>query len=147
MFFVEAKEKERRLGICHKCKFYQESTKSCGTLLVGDEVTYRKKKVRLCGCRMPVKAKLKAMSCPLGKWKPWYKPEDMERLTQVLDAFKGRTVTHTMNNEMTEWYNKLTGDTRQPSTCRPCIQEMVSRLRTFVADVQETEQMQKSAKK
>jgi len=72
MLFVKHNEYKRRLDICRTCKFFEASTQSCGTLIVGDEVEievkFKRKTIKLCGCVMPVKAKLAFASCPASKW-------------------------------------------------------------------------------
>ena len=68
MLLVDSKIADQRLEICRKCKHFVTTTASCGTLILGKTITYKKKKVKLCGCAMPIKTKLKMGSCPIGKW-------------------------------------------------------------------------------
>lgn len=58
-----------RLSICQECPFYKESTKSCGTLMMGDIVELAGgQQAQLCGCYMPDKVKYKDEHCPIGNW-------------------------------------------------------------------------------
>lgn len=43
---------EERLNICAGCEFFNSYLKTC----------------RKCGCYLPVKVKIKFVSCPLNKW-------------------------------------------------------------------------------
>ena len=72
MLFAKHNEYKRRLDICRACKFFEPSTQSCGPLILGAdeeiEVKFKRKSIKLCGCVMPVKAKLAFASCPASKW-------------------------------------------------------------------------------
>lgn len=125
------------MAICERCKFFQSHTKTCGTPIKGDWVRFRKKKYKLCGCIMPVKTRLKAMSCPVGKWKPAIPKEDIQRIREIVRKDNNKEWTHELNAEMHEYYSKLTGVKTRPTTCRPCMRSLVSRLKTFLADAGE----------
>lgn len=62
---LKAKE---RLEICRSCSFFVPSTQSCGPLIFGKMEMYQGKKIRLCGCVMPIKVELKFAKCPAKKW-------------------------------------------------------------------------------
>ena len=49
---VSDKVLAQRLGICVYCPKYRQKTQQC----------------KECGCIMPLKAKLRDATCPLGKW-------------------------------------------------------------------------------
>lgn len=49
---VEEQVSERRMSICSDCPEFIGLTKQC----------------KQCGCIMPMKVKLEAAKCPLGKW-------------------------------------------------------------------------------
>lgn len=134
MFFVDKETSSERMGICERCKFYQTKTKTCGTPIKGDWVKYRKKEYKLCGCIMPVKTRLKAMSCPVGKWKPAIPKEDIQRIREITSQANNQSWTHELNAEMTKYHNQLTGANDRPTTCKPCMRSMVTRLKTFLAD-------------
>ena len=59
---------DTRMRICENCPFFNKTTKSCGTLMVGGTVEYEGKEMELCGCHIPTKALYKDDGCPLGKW-------------------------------------------------------------------------------
>jgi hypothetical protein len=74
MIFTDRNTRNQRLEICKACPHYIESTRTCGPLIIGEDqgelvkIDGRKRKLRLCGCIMPVKTRLKTSKCPLGKW-------------------------------------------------------------------------------
>jgi len=51
-FMTDATERQRRLGICSKCKHFMTESKRCD----------------VCGCFIAVKASFAATECDLGKW-------------------------------------------------------------------------------
>jgi hypothetical protein len=65
---VSNKKYHDRLTVCRSCEFYKSSTKSCGTLLIGDAVEYKGEVIELCGCVMPIKTKFPFAKCPANKW-------------------------------------------------------------------------------
>lgn len=64
--FVSDEIKEARLALCEVCPHLRKN--------MGKEGAIEKEKCNLCGCYMPVKAKMKRyptgqlVSCPAGKW-------------------------------------------------------------------------------
>jgi len=50
--FVIMQEQQRRYTICKECPHLRKITKTCTK----------------CNCFMPLKTKLKEVSCPIGKW-------------------------------------------------------------------------------
>ena len=68
----EAVQKER-YARCESCPFFQQTTKSCGTLFMGGTGQFSKNgqnlpKFRLCGCYLPKKTQYILEKCPGGKW-------------------------------------------------------------------------------
>jgi hypothetical protein len=51
ILFYDKKLQKQRLDICRSCSYYQKS------------------KCKLCGCFMPLKTRIKEISCPINKWK------------------------------------------------------------------------------
>ena len=127
-----------RLNICKSCKFYKPLTQSCGTLIVGQEVeleennvTYYKEKIKLCGCIMPIKTKLRFASCPARKW---YALDWKEEEIRALDEFIKRV--HKANKIESDdlrllyyWYSKVTGRNEQVSGCASCIRDLITEFR------------------
>jgi hypothetical protein len=64
---------EDRLNICRSCDHFVKSTQSCGTLILGATIIHKGKKVRLCGCVMPIKTEFAFAACAVGKWKKNFK--------------------------------------------------------------------------
>jgi hypothetical protein len=50
--FCSEEKTNERYNICKKCEHFRASLKQC----------------KLCNCFMPIKTKMLAMSCPIGKW-------------------------------------------------------------------------------
>ena len=57
-----------RMETCKKCKFFNEQFGTCGTPYTGDDVIYRRKEYRTCGCQMHLKTQMPFSTCPVGKW-------------------------------------------------------------------------------
>ena len=145
--FTSEEQKQERLAKCRECKFYVESTKSCGTFLGkklaklkgGDlvEIEGRKKKVRLCGCYLPAKANLKMSSCPLPKpYKRWDSTITKKDLRYIKKMLGNESPTKEWMQEMFLTYNK-TFTRQEPSnslTCGSCIARMINQLKELVND-------------
>lgn len=149
-FVVPKEERERRLSVCHKCRFYKETTQSCGTLIVGRRLKpeeleeaerenvrkYKKKSVRLCGCFLPAKTWLKLEQCPIGKWSVYeFTPEEMEELVAFVDSLpKFGIIGGDKVEVLNQWYNKLTGQRQPLSKCPPCIRQTIFQLRQTIEE-------------
>jgi hypothetical protein len=130
-----------RLQICQGCKYYQTKTKSCGTLIIGNDVTeqesqdesnlitYRKKKVQLCGCRMPFKTMLAFASCPIGKWFKQISEKEMEEFVIFVKDIKAKNkLVDSDVRQYFNWLNKLTGKRQQVSFCGSCIRKSINEV-------------------
>ena len=123
-----------RLDTCTKCKFYKESTQSCGTLILGgsideldNDVTFYRKKLRLCGCHMPEKAKYSFFSCPAGKWGK-YKLSEKEtiELKQFIETLpRTGTIDGTQVKKLHEWLVKMAGPQSKIESCGPCLKKLI----------------------
>jgi len=140
MLFAKSNEYKRRLEICRTCKFFEPSTQSCGSLIVGDEVEtevlFRKKSIKLCGCVMPIKAKLAFASCPASKWNGVLSmDEQIEFKRFLLDMIaQGRLE----QNDMLKFYSfkdKATGAFNERSTCPPCVKKDINTFLDSMKDV------------
>ena len=131
MFYVSAQKHSDRLHICKACKYYENSTKSCGTLIVGRRITYKGKKVKLCGCVMPIKAKLKVGSCPLDKWTSLIDKEHLEEIKQIINSVEG-SITGDQNQRLTQLWNIAAGDNRKVSSCNSCVNGMIEKLKLLI---------------
>ena len=71
---VDPKISDARFKTCSGCTFLRDWKtklglfKTCGTPIKGSIITYKKKKVELCGCVMDQKVKDPEAECPVGKW-------------------------------------------------------------------------------
>ena len=140
MLFAKHNEYKRRLDICRACKFFEPSTQSCGTLIVGDEVEtevlFRRKSIKLCGCVMPVKAKLAFASCPASKWDGVLSMDEQIEFKRFLLDMKAQGKLE--QNDMLKFYkfkDKATGAFNERSTCPPCVKKDINTFLDSMKDV------------
>jgi hypothetical protein len=140
MLFAKSNEYKRRLDICRTCKFFEPSTQSCGTLIVGDEVEtevlFRKKSIKLCGCVMPIKAKLAFASCPASKWDGVLSMDEQIEFKRFLLDMKAQGRLE--QNDMLKFYSfkdKATGAFNERSTCPPCVKKDINTFLESMKDV------------
>ena len=140
MLFAKHHEYKRRLDICRACKFFEASTQSCGTLIVGDEVEtevlFRRKSIKLCGCVMPVKAKLAFASCPASKWDGVLSVEEQIEFKRFLLDMKAQGRLE--QNDMLKFYSfkdKATVAFNERSTCPPCVKKDINSFLESMKDV------------
>ena len=140
MLFAKHNEYKRRLDICRACKFFEPSTQSCGTLILGDEVEtevlFRRKTIKLCGCVMPVKAKLAFASCPASKWDGVLSNEEQIEFKRFLLDMKAQGRLE--QNDMLKFYSfkdKATGAFNERSTCPPCVKKDINSFLESMKDV------------
>ena len=124
------------MSICKGCEHYNETTRSCGTLVLGDllgelvSVKGKKRKVRLCGCVMPMKTKFKTASCPLKKWVSKVDADaikDLQKLVEIADKYQRFS-----NDELKQFYkayNQTFEAGKQLSSCTSCVKQMVQEAR------------------
>lgn len=141
MLFAKHNEYKRRLDICRACKFFEPSTQSCGTLILGDEVEtevlFRRKSIKLCGCVMPVKAKLAFASCPASKWDGVLSVEEQIEFKRFLLDMKAQGRLE--QNDMLKFYSfkdKATGAFNERSTCPPCVKKDINSFLESMKDVE-----------
>jgi hypothetical protein len=141
MLFAKSSEYKRRVEICRTCKFFEASTQSCGTLIVGDEVEtevlYRRKSIKLCGCVMPIKAKLAFASCPASKWDGVLSLEEQIEFKRFLLDMKAQGRLE--QKDMLKFYSfkdKATGAFNERSTCPPCVKKDINTFLESMKDVE-----------
>ena len=134
MFKVPPAIAAERLTICRTCKHFVESTQSCGTLIFGEKlspedlaeaeannsITHYRKKLRLCGCWMPVKTKYLLFRCPINKWHRYKLNDDeTEALREFISGLPTQGVyTAQMVREAADWFTKMTGQRYGCSSCK-----------------------------
>jgi hypothetical protein len=140
MLFAKSNEYKRRLEICRTCKFFECSTQSCGQLIVGDEVEtevlFRKKSIKLCGCVMPIKAKLAFASCPASKWSGVLSLDEQKEFKRFLLEMKAQGRLE--QKDMLKFYSfkdKATGAFNERSTCPPCVKKDINTFLESMKDV------------
>lgn len=129
MLFTNDKVRRERLDTCNACKYYNTTTRTCGPLGIGKEVTYRRQKKQLCGCVMPVKARLKMASCPLGKWKSEVGRAELLQIGQYLESRQPGRWTEAEREQVVALYNVTTGASEPVTTCTGCLENMVNDLK------------------
>jgi hypothetical protein len=141
MLFAKSNEYKRRLEICRSCKFFEASTQSCGTLIVGDEVEtevlFRRKSIKLCGCVMPIKAKLAFASCPASKWDGVLSMDEQIEFKRFLLEMKAQGRLE--QKDMLRFYSfkdKATGAFNERSTCPPCVKKDINTFLESMKDVE-----------
>lgn len=141
MLFAKHNEYKRRLDICRACKFFEPSTQSCGPLIVGGEVEtevlFRRKSIKLCGCVMPVKAKLAFASCPASKWDGVLSVEEQIEFKRFLLDMKAQGRLE--QKDMLRFYSfkdKATGAFNERSTCPPCVKKDINSFLESMKDVE-----------
>lgn len=136
MIFIDRKTREERMSICKGCEHYNEITRSCGTLVLGDDlgelvsVKGKKRKVRLCGCVMPMKTKFKTASCPLKKWVSKVDADaikDLQKLVEIADKYQ--RFSHEELKQFYKAYNQTFEAGKQLSSCTSCVKQMVQEAR------------------
>lgn len=141
MLFVKHNEYKRRLDICRACKFFEATTQSCGTLIVGDEVEtevlFRRKSIKLCGCVMPVKAKLAFASCPASKWEGVLTLEEQIEFKRfLLDAQKKGRIDAIDLSKFYQFKDKATGAYNERSTCGACVKKDIKTFLESMSDIE-----------
>jgi hypothetical protein len=138
MFIVPPAIQTQRLTICQACKHYKSSTRSCGTLVIGqkltpeelaeaeanNQVTHYRKKTRLCGCVMPAKTKLALFRCPLNKW-GYYRLTDKEtiELKEFISSLPTDGKISGLDIRLAaEWFSRMTG---RRVSCASCNAKMI----------------------
>lgn len=133
---ADAEEASRRLAICRACEFSKTTGTqlTCGTPIVGDEVKYKGKKHRTCGCFLDLKTKLKPAACPLGKWgDKAQEAEAVERAKALMASMKGRNrISSKEADELRELWRLLVARDNDPPRCAKCLIEMRDYLTRYV---------------
>jgi hypothetical protein len=140
MLFAKSNEYKRRLEICRTCKFFEPSTQSCGPLIVGAdeeiEVKFKRNSIKLCGCVMPVKAKLAFASCPASKWNGVLSMDEQIEFKRFLLDMKAQGRLE--QKDMLKFYlfkDKATGAFNERSTCPPCVKKDINIFLESMKDV------------
>ena len=126
MLFLKHSEYKKRLEICRACKFFEPSTQSCGPLIIGSteevEVKFKRKSIKLCGCVMPIKAKLSFALCPASKWDGTLTLKEQIEFKRFLLNMEANGKLE--DKDMLEFYkfkDKATNAFNERSTCPPCV--------------------------
>lgn len=114
--------------MCRTCEFAKSSgtALTCGTPIVGDEVTYEGKKYRTCGCFVDLKTKLKPSACPVGKWgNKKEEAKNIKRAKALISGMAGRNrISSEEADELRELWRLLVARDNDPPKCAKCLIEM-----------------------
>lgn len=142
-FAVPAEVRSQRYHTCLSCKHFRKSTRSCGDLLIGNQlseedladyekqllITHKKKKVKLCGCFMGVKTWLIFAECPIGKWgSHGISAYEKEELRIFLDKIGNKNrLSEQEIDEIYRWNGMLSG--KKLNRCNECLKQILSDMR------------------
>jgi hypothetical protein len=107
-------------------------------VIKANKVTHYKRKVRLCGCVMPVKTKYTWASCPIGKWGTvGVSNDELVQVKKLLIKYEGKTTFdyHEIKPLFTAM-SKVSGKNIAPTTCGNCVAQMLEDLRKATQDIE-----------
>lgn len=153
---VPSEVQAQRMNICEACKWFKDSTKSCGTLITqafkdrvgevdavevkGNVVRHYRKPIKLCGCYMPAKTELAWASCPAEKWGTFgLGHKELARLKTIALELKrtGRLELGSEKAIMFKLYlSKLTGKNVELTNCPSCINELLELSLSATAEIE-----------
>jgi hypothetical protein len=136
MWFASKETIEKRRSICKDCKFAQKFAKGtwCGTPVIGGNVTYKKKKYKLCGCNMSFKTAFRNVECSVGKWESVgaMTPEQKEEARAFLKTINMDYISRDDLNRMYEYVYLATGERLPISNCTPCVKDLLTKLKADI---------------
>tara|TARA_R100000908_G_C3743724_1_gene139604 strand:- start:1201 stop:1623 length:423 start_codon:yes stop_codon:yes gene_type:complete len=116
-----------RLAACRACTHFVKETQTCGPLGFGKKVMHNGEKVKVCGCVMPVKCKLRLAFCPIGRWRAEASQSEIMALEAAFERYKGKKrFTMAEVREIIMHYEKATGQKREVTACAPCVASMIT---------------------
>ena len=136
--FVKSSIYNKRIETCKQCPYFNAETRSCGTLVTGDEVIVDGEVKRTCGCFMPVKAKLAFLACPLGKWSAMLSKRDIVRLKRLIERIDStKQIVDADRNELYQLYKQALDTTVENTTCAPCVRKWYNELKETLQQYQQ----------
>lgn len=136
MWFASKETIEQRRSICKECKFAQKFAKGtwCGTPVLGDNVTYKKKKYKTCGCNMTVKTAFRNVECPVGKWGSvgGMTAEQKTEARAFLKTINTDYISREDLHRLYEYIYLATGERLPISNCAPCVKDLLTKLKADV---------------
>jgi hypothetical protein len=136
MLFVSEEIRAQRMAICKACAHLTERNK-CGTTIPRKVVEHNGQMVKLCGCFMDVKTRLKGFGCPLGKWSPYnLSIEEICAIQKLIKSIKGEnSISNETARRIVDEVNKFSGRKVNYTTCSPCIRKHIEDLDKLTRDV------------
>ena len=137
MWFASKETIEQRRATCKDCKFAQKFAKGtwCGTPVIGNTVTYKKTKYKLCGCNMTVKTAFRNVECSVGKWSSvgTMTAEEKEEARAFLKTVNTDYISRTDLIRLYDMVYIATGQRLPVSNCAECVKDLLTKLKSDVA--------------
>jgi hypothetical protein len=85
---------------------------------------------------MRLKTKLILAECPLGKWGQYnVTPAKLKTMQKFVSSLNGRaTLTWQEVNQLYGYASELSGTSMKPSTCGPCVAEIIDKMRLTIKE-------------
>lgn len=141
-FRVTPEDYAKRIEACGACIHFIEKTGTCGTLVLGGKVEHNDQEVKLCGCVMSLKARLRGSTCPVERWEKDEISEhedqflsDARRLVRKLKRVIEKTggLSQGEISLLAEFHSVTHGSKpRKSSNCAPCIKNNLTALERWV---------------
>lgn len=138
---VTEEQLQERKATCEGCEYFKTNTRSCGTLIIGGKGVHSKtgKKIRLCGCYIDAKARLKITDCPAGSWKRLFDLTNanqwIRRAKELIEQVETRNDNSWTREEIREAFTierENFGTKTKDSNCVECIQKAFKNLRKMI---------------
>ena len=135
---VSGEEYRKRMDACTGCK-HLTKVGSCGPLIVGATIKYKKGTKHLCGCMMAAKNRFKYSSCPIHKFETTpLTPKDkalMKNTKKFLKDIEGKnSLSSTEVHELYSYHNITHGSKEKSSGCAPCVKSTLKDLQAWASN-------------
>lgn len=143
-----------RMTICRQCKFFNPNgTKpTCGRPIIGNaltpeqieeieqenQVTFYRRKTRLCGCYLREKTKYSFTSCPIGKWGKYrLSDEQTEQLKAFIAELPKKGIFKSENIlQLKDWFYQMTGTIKRIPNCPKCVIDLVNAIKAQLNELE-----------
>lgn len=133
MFIANKDLVKSRMNLCRNCQYFVKKTGTCGTLALGQRTVYQGRKVKLCGCIMELKTKLRASKCPIDRWPSMVRPQDIDAAKALLSEVGAKkNIVGNERKQLFALYESVLGVKKPMTACAPCLKDMLKDLQTAV---------------
>lgn len=135
MLIKDKRISDSRLNACRNCTYYVKATGTCGPLGLGKKIVYNQERMRLCGCIMKLKTRLRPSQCPIGRWPSLVTESDMRAAAKLVEQFGGRNkrLDHLTRKELNRVYEAVMGTKKPDTACAPCLVSMLKELEQAIS--------------